>query len=231
MPLKISSPILDAGPRFANLLAGCFEGVVVETALDDCQANIDRDGVMLDRLLKSGNCGPLIRIWQNRNCLVVPRSLKSDRNFVRAEANCPLPVANRISGGTAVIHGPHIVNVSIAAQITNHSMPGFYSPITDLILPALLSLGLKAVIGPVNGAHCDGRFNICIRHRKVGGTAAFVRSHGGLTATLAHASITVEPCNQDLHIIERFEHDLDRAKSYRNDAHTSICAEMWGSSR
>ncbi len=222
MPLKISSPRLDAGSRFADRLAGCFAGIGVDRMLDDCQANIDGDGLLLDRLLAGGHQGPLVRIWQNGDCLVVPRTVQREPNFAVAAGNCILLVVHRVSGGTAVIHGSHIVNISIASWVTNHSLSGYYAPIIDMVVPALRSMGLPATIGSVAGSHCDGRFNICLSDRKIGGTAAFVRSRGKAIATLAHASIAVMHHDQDLEIIEQFEHDLGRPSAYRRASHACI---------
>jgi octanoyl-[GcvH]:protein N-octanoyltransferase len=222
MPSKISSPPLDAGSRFAGMLADCFTGSKVDRTLDDCQVNIDGDALLLDRFLEAGHKDPLVRIWQNGDCLVVPRTMKREPNFSRATRNCTLPVVSRVSGGTAVIHGPHVVNISIAAWVGNHSLSGYYAPIIGMVVPALRTMGLPATVGSVPGSHCDGRFNICLPRCKVGGTAAFVRSRGKNIATLAHASISVEQQNRDLDIIEQFERDLGRPSAYSRAAHISI---------
>ncbi|MEM8696555.1 MAG: hypothetical protein AAGE05_11085 [Pseudomonadota bacterium] len=226
--MKISAPRPDAGSRFADRLAACFDGVTVEPPLADCQASIDRDGALLDRVLESGRRGPSIRLWRNRDCLVVPRALTRDPAFARAAETCPLPVVSRASGGTAVIHGPHIANVSIARPVEGHALRRYYGPIVETLLPALRSLGLPVTVGPVAGAHCDGRFNLRIGRRKIGGTAAFVRTRRGQTATLAHASITVEQRHDDLSIIETFEHALGHGRLYDRDAHGSVGAALRG---
>lgn len=79
-------------------------------------------------------------------------------------------------------------------------------------------------MGWVPFSHCDGRFNITVAGRKIGGTASLVRRRGDTVAMLAHASIWIAgDVIGDLEAVERFERDIGYGVAYDRRAHASIC--------
>lgn len=190
------------------------------------QHQIDADGILLERLAREKRAKHSIRIWQNHDCLVVPRTWRRKTKFEWAQKRCPLPVASRVSGGGAVVHGPHILNISVGQRLENCDIGALYRPIYECLLPVFLELGMDADIGPVSGAHCDGRFNIRSSGKKIAGTAAFSRSFADHHYAVTHASVAILESGYDLPTITAFETGLGLAPVYSANAHTSLEAEL-----
>lgn len=193
------------------------------------QRAVNRDAEILEKLAMRARPATHIRVWQNEHCLVVPRRFGELRGFRHAVRRCRLPVALRSSSGTAVVHGPHIVNVTalqIAERSRHFTIDGCFAQFGEILQPVWSGLGLDVTLGPVRHAHCDGRFNFCCKDRKLGGTAAFVKYIDGLRAYAVHASISVTLNGRDLEDIMSFERQLGMAADYRHCAHTSLLAEM-----
>lgn len=168
---------------------------------------------------------PLVRIWQNSRALVVPRAFRNRAGFAEASADCDCPVLLRLSGGTAVMHGPHILNISRFNTMPRSSPVSIASAFTELgqvLCDALADCGIAASMGDVHGAHCPGRYSVQISGRKLAGTAGFVRERGGIRVVVAHASVFLSTHSEDLDCIEKFENALGSAAKYDANAHTSL---------
>lgn len=225
MLLSSSSRLSD----LASLLLGGVQqrvGTVrLERPASDVQMLIDGDLALLARVMGRGHKGMQWRCWQNRHCLVVPRSWSRLTGFREAVLDCPLPVGLRASGGSAVIHGPHILNISLAWQAGDGDGIGIregYVRLAAPIIAALAGLDVAADLAPVPGAHCDGAFNLVHDGRKLAGTAGLVRPAGPMRGLLLHASLALAPMDGDLDIIKGFERHLGRPADYRADAHVSL---------
>lgn len=197
--------------------------------LDDPQVVVDRDYSLALRALDSGSMNPLVRIWRNRRALVVPRSFRGRKGFADAVARCCHPVLLRRSGGTTVMHGPHILNLSLIAPIEKGallSITGAYNQLGHIILPELHRRGVPAELMDVADAHCPGRFTIAVNGRKLAGTAAFVCQSQNNRAIVCHANLVLDENQDDLKAITSFERKLGFSPNYASSAHTSLAAEI-----
>lgn len=217
----------------ASLFMGGFQQIVgmvrLEKPARDVQMLVDGDLALLARVMGRGQQGQQWRCWQNRHCLVVPRSWSRLAGFQAAVLDCPLPVALRASGGSAVIHGPHMLNISLAWQVGDGDGIGIREGYQQLAAPmvgALAGLGVAADLAPVPGAHCDGAFNLVHDGRKLAGTAGLIRPAGPMRGLLMHANMALAPMDGDLDIITGFERHLGRPADYRADAHVSLSGAL-----
>jgi lipoate-protein ligase A len=75
----------------------------------------------------------------------------------------------------------------------------------------------------VQGAYCDGRFNLRIGACKLAGTAAHSAIRNGARVCLFHAAILVSgSVSDDIAAIERFEGALGSQRRYEPTAHVSL---------
>jgi lipoate-protein ligase A len=136
------------------------------------------------------------------------------------------PVVMRRSGGSAVAHRPGILNISrrrLLPPESRHWMASGYEDFLNLLEGALGRMDVPCDHGAVPGAHCDGRFNLRCRGRKLAGTAAYAGAIDGQRYCVFHASIVVSgPLDCDLAAIESFERDLGLVGSYDRAAHVSL---------
>ncbi|MFV3077417.1 lipoate--protein ligase family protein [Niveispirillum fermenti] len=203
----------------------------LERPAADVQMLVDGDLSLLARLMGTGQPGLRWRCWQNRHCLVVPRNWSRLPGFRDAVLDCPLPVALRASGGSAVTHGPHILNISLcwlAMAADGVGIQQGYARLTGPILATLADMGVAADLSRVAGAHCDGHCNLVHDGRKLAGTAGLIRPAGGMRGLLLHASLTLASLDGDLDIIMGFERRMGRVADYRPDAHVSLSAALRG---
>lgn len=171
----------------------------------------------------------LIRLWRNARCLVASRGQAARADFATARAVSEAagwPVVIRRSGGTAVVHRPGILNISLlSAQPRDGglSVNGDYAMLLGLLRAMLAEIGIRCDQGDVPGAHCDGRFNLRWQGRKLAGTAGWVARPNGRSVRIFHASLQVSGAiEEDLAAIRRFEAALGQAKAYSIDAHVAV---------
>lgn len=229
--------MLLSGSRRLSDLAALFLGgfqhqvgaVRLERPASDVQMLVDGDLALLARVMGRGRKGLQWRCWQNRHCLVVPRSWSRLPCFRDAVLDCPLPVALRASGGSAVIHGPHMLNISLAWQVGEEDGIGIregYERLAAPMVATLAGMGVPASLARIPGAHCDGIFNLVHDGRKIAGTAGLVRPSGPMRGLLLHANLALAPMDADLDIIIGFERRLGRPAEYRADAHVSLAGAL-----
>lgn len=152
-----------------------------DQALRSGQAQIDVDQSLLD-LHHQGHIPAVIRLWRNQPSLVLSRRDARHASFEAVkehfiQKNIPLYV--RTSGGTVVPHGPGVLNISLIFT-DNHkkmTLEHSYLLLCDLVRRALAGMGIMAEIRDVPGAFCDGRYNLSIKGKKVGGTAQRIKKH------------------------------------------------------
>lgn len=139
---------------------------------------------------------PLAHLWQAPQCLIVTRK---DTRLPHYAAACQQlaaegwPVHVRDSGGTAVPHGPGILNLSLLLRRTAADLAHYYRLLGAPLLTLLGEHGLEGNYDFVPGSFCDGQYNLVIEGRKITGTAqrwlAPGQDHGG--AVLAQAMLLV----------------------------------------
>ncbi len=192
------------------------------------------DEQLLDRLLSELAAGHCLRLWRQQRCLAVPRHFGRRAGFAEAaaaSAEAGWPVVVRLTGGTAVPQHPGVLNVSLIGPAHSPSIDAGFEAFVMLIAPALATFGLALDAGPVDGACCDGRFNLRWQGRKLAGTAAAIRSRQGRRFMLVHAALVVEAdLNADLLAVTRLEKGLGIDAGYAVEAHVTV-AEALASAR
>lgn len=212
------------------------EGASLEwdTEPADPQARIDADEKLAEEMFSRPAGARALRVWRNVHALVIPRRFSRHDGFDAAAARSPLPVLTRKSGGTAVVHGPHIVNISLALsepRSTELSMGRLFTQLGEVMVEALAPLGVQARLGDVAGAHCPGRYTLQSRGRKLAGTAAFVRKRGDLRVAMVHANLALDTHPSDLDAIMAFEASMDFGELYDPAVHTDLLREIAASRR
>ncbi len=162
----------------------------------DPQAVLDRDRDLAEKL-RRGETVPVIRLWRNDTCLVVPQRDASRPGFAaaaRQSAARGWPVILRQTGGTAVPHGPGILLLSqIYAAPAGWGIDDGYRLLCRPLETLVRDLGLEPVLTEVPGAFCDGRFNLAVDGRKIAGTAQrWLSAPGGRRIVLAHALLLLD---------------------------------------
>jgi len=175
--------------------------------------------------------GPTASIWQTERSLVVPRTY---RRFEPFQAACEhfarqgWPVTVRQTGGGIVPQGPGIVNLSLAYRVEGpplqHSEAG-YQLICGLLSDTLEGMGIRAFPAPVDGAFCDGRYNLAVRRNdeavKIAGTAQMWRRLPGTSNShigLIHALVLLNADTGSLtRIANAFETAIGSGRRYRAD--------------
>lgn len=193
------------------------------------QARIDRDVRLAEQYLSGGPEVRLIRLWRNSHALVIPRGYARHARFPQISAASPLPILLRHSGGSAVVHGPHVINLSLI-EGQNSAKPfdldDNYTNLFCILEPAFASMGIRISSGTVTGSYCDGRHNICVGARKLAGTAAFVKQRARRRAVVTHASIVIENRADDMRAIATLQRALGRNCEIRPDMHTDLRHEL-----
>jgi lipoate-protein ligase A len=166
-------------------------------AADD--ALLERAG-MLDGAGGTRATPPVLRLWTNAPCVVAGRfdarlpNLPAGR---AALARYGVPLVLRRSGGTAVWHGPGVLNVSVVvpAELAPRGVHESFEALTQGMRRGLARLGLPVSFGRVPGTYCDGPHNLVLDGRKVAGLAQ-ARRRGGV---LVHASVLVDVALDRMH--------------------------------
>lgn len=224
---------MRAIPTVETLAAALSSGTAIEAGQG--REAIDADADRLADLLNGDAAARGLRLWTNIRCLVTTRRFAALPTFAGAAAASAVrgwPVHVRTSGGTTVAHRPGMLNVSaFDAWIDDgRDVTKAFERFCDRLVAALRSVGVDAGMGWVPFSHCDGRFNLTVAGRKIGGTASLVRRRGATVAMLAHASIWVEgDVTSDLEAVERFERDIGCGAEYTRCAHASICDVVFAS--
>lgn len=175
-------------------------------------------------------------IWSSPPALVVPHSY---RKYERLDVVCQefaargVPVRLRRSGGGVVPQGPGILNLTLTYPAEGpHSggAEGAYRHLCDTMVHALAGFGISSQTLPVDGAFCDGRFNLAVcgpeGPRKLAGTAQYWRHCNGRGAVLAHAMLLVNTNVEAITALAtEFETALRSGRIYRADAVTDVATE------
>ncbi|MFC5695177.1 lipoate--protein ligase family protein [Pseudomonas sp. GCM10022186] len=146
-------------------------------------------------------CGLLF--WRpSEAALVMPQRMSRLAGFATAEASCAgmgWPIALRDSGGEPVPQSPAVLNVALV-----YALPAKESELTRIenaylrlcqpMLDWLAGMGLAGGLGEVDGAFCDGRYNVTLKARKLVGTAQRWRRRreDSRHVVLAHGAVLME---------------------------------------
>lgn len=171
------------------------------TAAKSARHFLDRESTTLLEVYSGSSQGSLV-FWSSAPAIVVSRR---DSRLPRFELACEsfreksVEVLLRESGGSAVPQGPGVLNASLVfAPGKSYSIEQLYLEFCEALIHGLSRVGLPASIGSVEGAFCDGRYNVVLAGRKLAGTAMKLKGKlGQPSAVLAHAMILVEMSPKD----------------------------------
>ncbi len=141
-----------------------------------------------------------VSTWRAPHALVVPRSTARLERFAeaaRASADEGWPVFVRESGGGVVPLSPGVLTVAIVSNAPAVQIEAAYRALCEPLVQTLAELGVRAELGWVPGAFCDGAYNVVVNGKKLAGTAQrWRRMRTGDErrgdAVLAHAMLLVD---------------------------------------
>jgi len=172
--------------------------------------------------------------WRpNDHALVMPRRLSRLEGFIEASetlADMGWPVLLRESGGEPVPQSPATVNVALVyvqpkSDLDRDRIEKAYMRLCQPMLDVLSELGGAASLGEVEGAFCDGRFNVNLDGRKMVGTAQRWRqSQGGQRpVVLAHGAMLLDNERADMvNAVNRFNQMCDLEQRCRAESHIAL---------
>ena len=164
---------------------------------DDIDSALEQERLAFQQVV-SGNLENACSAWSTRRCLVAPYAFSRHQHFeqaAQASSDMGWPVSLRQTGGGVTPQGPGIINISLAlanstgAQL---SIADSYRLICGPIISELQLLDVEAECATVEGAFCDGAYNVVAYGRKVAGTAqrrSRLKQHPDRQAIFAHALI------------------------------------------
>jgi lipoate-protein ligase A len=165
--------------------------------------------------------------------LVMPRRMSRLAGFEQATEALAVsgwPILLRESGGEPVPQSPAVVNIALVyAQPRGDNdrdrIENAYNRLCQPICDVLIELGGAASLGEVDGAFCDGRFNVNLDGRKMVGTAQRWRqSQGGQRpVVLAHGALLLDnEREQMVEAVNRFNQICEQDQRVRAHSHIAL---------
>ncbi|MBU1211599.1 MAG: hypothetical protein KJ587_10050 [Alphaproteobacteria bacterium] len=175
-------------------------------------------------------------VWQTQRSIVLPSGM-SRRTGIdvaeRASRSAGWPVFERFTGGDVTPQFEGVLNVSLgfALSAKERNIEAAYRRLTDPIVTFLKNeFGILAYTCSVDGAFCDGAYNLVVDGRKLAGTAQrwrVVRSQPvNMVADADTNALAPQPTAVLAHAAILLGHDLDEALKATNDFFAA-----WGSDR
>ena len=197
------------------------------------EAGLDAERQLLDRVHAGAlDCGLLL--WRPLDAaLVMPHRLNRLSGFAAAQAACVAqgwPVALRDTGGEPVPQSPAVLNVALAYAVPARDdeqkrIETAYLRLCEPLRAWLRGLGLDPGLGEVDGAFCDGRYNVTLEQRKLAGTAQRWRRRpsDGRHVCLAHAAVLLENQRQSMvEVVNSFYAGCDLPNRCRVASHVAL---------
>lgn len=161
---------------------------------------------------------PTVRLWRPGRCLAVgrfDRKLPRFEEAVQAFTSARVPVVQRLSGGQAVWQDAGHLNFSVIAPRERIGVPEAYRRFCEGLILGLRELGIESEHRHVEGAFCDGPYDLAIGNRKMVGTAqAQKRDY-----MIVHGTILVD-CDIDemIRMISQFYERSGEPKAFRRES-------------
>jgi lipoate-protein ligase A len=176
--------------------------------------------------------------WQpTDHALVMPRRMNRLANFDIACAELAAsgwPVLLRETGGEPVPQSAATVNVALVyiaprSEGDQNRLELAYQRLCDPLCKALAAYGGEPSLGEVEGAFCDGRYNVNLDHRKWVGTAQRWRQshelpgHGRRPVVLVHGAMLMDDQRAAMvGAVNRFNQQCSIAQRCRADSHIAV---------
>lgn len=205
------------------------------------EAGLDAERQLLDSVHAGAlDCGLLF--WRPLDAaLVMPRRLSRLAGFAAAQAACAAqgwPVALRDTGGEPVPQSPAVLNLALAYAVPANDdeqkrIETAYLRLCEPLRAWLRGLGLAPGLGEVDGAFCDGRYNVTLDRRKLVGTAQRWRRRpsDGRHVCLAHAALLLEDQRQSMvELVNSFYERCELPSRCRVASHVALdefVADVW----
>ena len=182
----------------------------------------------------AGDLDAGILFWQPTDCaLVMPRRLSRLSGFEQASlelADSGWPILLRETGGEPVPQSASTINIALVyaparAEGDHGRIETAYRRLCEPICDLLTELGGEASLGEIEGAFCDGRFNVNLNARKLVGTAQRWRqSQGGQRPVgLVHGALLVENERDSMvAAVNRFNQLCDLDQRCRAESHIAL---------
>ncbi|MCD5995230.1 lipoate--protein ligase family protein [Pseudomonas sp. CDFA 602] len=182
----------------------------------------------------AGDADHGLLFWRpNDRALVMPRRLSRLPGFVEASETLSdngWPVLLRETGGEPVPQSGATVNIALVYAQPRHDpdrdrIEIAYNRLCQPVLDMLIELGGEASLGEVEGAFCDGRFNINLGGRKMVGTAQRWRQSQGGTrpVVLVHGALLLDNERQQMAaVVNRFNELCELDARVRADSHIAL---------
>jgi|GEM_PF-118047 len=178
---------------------------------------------------------PSCFIWSMPQGIVVPKSISSKPSFKNAcetMSSLNWPVHIRQTGGDLTPQAPGMINISYIFSEVWHektSIEAAYKKLCDPITDYLNNTyDIKAYTSSVDGAFCDGKFNIVVDGLKVAGTAQKWRrfknqNKEDCLAVLGHVALLADaPINQLIAASNSFYKLCDIEKTIKPENHINL---------
>lgn len=175
-----------------------------------------------------------VLFWQPMDrALVMPRRMSRLAGFEQASAELAdsgWPILLRETGGEPVPQSASTVNIALVyaaprSEGDQGRIETAYRRLCEPLCQLLIESGGEASLGEVEGAFCDGRFNVNLNGRKLVGTAQRWRqSQGGQRPVgLVHGALLVENERESMvAAVNRFNHLCDLQQRCRADSHIAL---------
>lgn len=175
-----------------------------------------------------------VLFWQPTDrSLVMPRRLSRSPGFEHASVELAAsgwPILLRETGGEPVPQSASTVNIALVyapprSEGDHGRIETAYRRLCQPICDLLTELGSTASLGEVEGAFCDGRFNVNLNARKLVGTAQRWRqSQGGQRPVcLVHGALLLDNERESMvAAVNRFNQRCDLAQRCRADSHIAL---------
>jgi len=134
----------------------------------------------------SGEVPPTLRLWEPGTCLALGRfdiRLPHFDAAVRAMKEQDVLIVHRMSGGKAVWQDVGYLNFSVIAPRTRLGIPEAYRAYSEGLIRGFRRFGVETDFEHVEGAFCDGPYDLAMNGLKLVGTAqvqkkSFMIVHG-----------------------------------------------------
>ena len=182
----------------------------------------------------AGELQAAVLFWQPTDrALVMPRRLSRLPGFAQASVELAAsgwPILLRETGGEPVPQSASTVNIALVyAPLPSEGDHGrietAYRRLCEPICDLLTQLGGEASLGEIEGAFCDGRFNVNLNARKLVGTAQRWRqSKGGQRPVgLVHGALLVDNERESMvAAVNRFNRLCDLEQHCMADSHIAL---------
>lgn len=182
----------------------------------------------------AGNAEFGLLFWQpSDRALVMPRRLNRLPGFDHAcevSAAAGWPVLLRETGGEPVPQSASTVNIALVyapprSEGDLNRIESGYRRLCDPICDLLDELGGTSSLGEIDGAFCDGRFNVNLDGRKMVGTAQRWRqSQGGQRPVgLVHGAMLVDNERESMvAAVNRFNQACGLEQRVRAESHIAL---------